>query len=66
MVGLGINISWRGMAIWALDSGQGRLLGDRQAKRGYGAEGLAGWNIRTGENPHLPYHITENHHGGQH
>jgi hypothetical protein len=27
---------------------------------------LARWKIRIEENPHLPYHTTENNHGGQH
>jgi hypothetical protein len=67
MVGLfGINTFWRGMAMWALDYGQGSSHGGHEEERGDGLEGLGRWKIRIEENPHLPYHTTENNHGGQH
>jgi hypothetical protein len=62
----GINTFWRGMAMWAVDYGQARLHGGLEEERGYGLEGLGRWKIRIEENPHLPYHTTENNHGGQH
>jgi hypothetical protein len=67
MVGLfGIDTFWRGMAMWALDYGQGRLHGGHEEERGYGLERLGRWKIRTRENPHLPYHTTESNLGEQH